>query len=218
MVGRDAGDMIPSTVHTGAVTWAIVALASLPLALIAMGVVLMSLGRLALDIGWGRRVRPLGPQVVRIEAPREVVFDLIAVPYLSANPPRELRAKVEVLERGADMVVAAHRTRVGRITTVTVEAVTFARPDEIAFRLLRGPVPFVTERFRLRDADAGAATELEYGGELGTDLWRLGAWWGDLVARYWERAVAGALASLKRSAEDAAARSAAREARGAGTR
>lgn len=196
---------------------AIVAFASLPLALIAMGVVLMSLGRLTLDVGWGRRIRPLGPQVVRVEAPREVVFDLIAVPYLSANAPRELRDKIEVLARGADMVVAAHRTKVGRITTVTVESVTFARPDEIAFRLLRGPVPFVSERFRLFDADGGAATELEYAGELGTDLWWLGERWGDLVAGYWERAVAGALASLKRSAEDAAARSAARAARGAGS-
>ncbi len=196
---------------------AIVAVAAMPLALVAVGVALMSVGRLTLDIGWGRRIRPLGPRTVRVAAPREIVFDHIAVPYLSATPPRELRAKVEILERGADMVVAAHRTKVGRITTVTVESVTFARPDEIAFRLLRGPVPFVTERFRLRDVDGGAATELEYAGELGTDLWWLGERWGDLVAGYWERAVVGALAALKGSAEAAAARSAAREARGGGS-
>lgn len=193
--------------------WAIVALASMPLAMLAVAVALMSLGRLAIDVGWGRRLRPLGPQVVRIDAPRETVFELVGVPYLSPNPPRELRAKVEVLERGTDMVVAAHRTKVGRLTTVTVESVTFARPDEIAFRLLRGPVPFVVEWFRLRAVDEGSATELEYSGQLGTDLWGLGARWGDLVARYWERAVADALASLKTSAEDAAARAETRPAR-----
>lgn len=192
-------------------------LASVPLAMIAMGALLMSMGRLAVDIGWGRRIRPLGPQLVRIDAPRDSVFDLVALPYLSTNPPRELRAKIEVLERGTDMVVAAHRTKVGRLTTVTVESVTFARPDEIGFRLLRGPVPVVVERFRLREVDGGRATELEYSGELGTDLWALGAWWGDLVARYWERAVADALASLCTSCEAAAARAATRDARAART-
>lgn len=163
----------------------------------------------------GRRVRPLGPQVVRIEAPRETVYELIAVPYLSANPPRELRAKIEILERGSDMVVAAHRTKVGRFTAVTVEAVAFVRPTEIRFRLLRGPVPYVAERFDLREAHGGAVTELEYTGELGTDLGWLGARWGDLVARYWERAVESGLAGIKRSAEEAAARAASRASRSA---
>jgi hypothetical protein len=192
-------------------TRVIVALASFS-ATTAVLVALMSLGRLTLDVGWGRRLRPLGPIFVRIGAPRETVFDLIAVPYLSANPPAELRRKVKVLERDTDMVVAAHRTKVGRITTITVESVKFSRPDEVAFRLLRGPVPFVSERFSLRDAEGGRTTELQYSGELGTDLWALGGWWGDLVARYWERAVDEALASLKRSAEALAKRAAARAA------
>lgn len=192
---------------------AILALASALVATTLAAVALLSTGRLAVHLGWGRRVRPLGPRVVRIEAPPAAVFDLVALPYLSPNPPRDLREKIDILERGEDMVVAAHRTRVGRITTVTVESVTFARPDEIRFQLLRGPVPFVSERFVLRGAVGGTVTELEYTGEMGTDLWRLGAWWGDLVARYWERAVESGLASLKRSAEDAAARSAARERR-----
>src|SRR5712691_12229842 len=131
-------------------TRAIVALALLSTTLAAI-LALMSLGRLTLDLGLGRRLRPLGPLFVRIGAPRETVFDLITVPYLSANPPAELRRKIEVLERDTDMVVAAHRTNVGRITTITVESVKFTRPDEISFRLLRGPVPFVSERLSLRD-------------------------------------------------------------------
>lgn len=198
-------------------TWSILALASVPVAMAAVAVGLLSIGRLTVDVGWGRRIRPLGAPVVRIEAARETVFDLIAVPYLAANPPRELRSKIEVLERGADMVIAAHRTKVGRLTTLTVESVTFDRPREVGFRLLRGPVPYVVERFQLREVEGGAVTEIEYSGDLGTDLWGLGAWWGDLVARYWERAVADALASLKRSAEEVAARSAARGARPAGS-
>jgi len=182
-------------------------------ALLGLVFVSISTGRLTVDTGWGRRVRSLGPQVVRIQAPRETVFDLAAVPYLSENPPRDLREKVEVLERGDDMVIAAHRTRAGVFTTVTVESVSFVRPERIAFRLLRGPVPFVAERFVLRETDGGAATELEYSGELGMDFWGVGAAWGALVARYWERTVANALESLKVSAERMAARGSVRAAR-----
>lgn len=189
--------------------------AIVPVALAAVTLALLSLGKLTVDLGWGRRLRPLGPLVVRIDAPRETVFDVIAVPYLRANPPRELREKVEVLERGSDVVVAAHRTHVGRITTLTVESVSFSRPDEIRFRLLRGPVPYVTESFRLREAGGGAVTELEWAGEMGTDLWWLGWLWGDLVSRYWARAVEDALARIARSAEDAARRATAREGRAA---
>ena len=148
---------------------------------------------------------------MQIRAPRETVFDLAAVPYLSANPPRELREKVEVLERGTDMVLAAHRTKAGPFTTITVETVTFSRPERIGFRLVRGPVPTVTEHFLLRQVEDGAATELEYSGELGTDGWVLGALWGRVVAGHWERTVAHSLGDLKSSAEQVAARRAERE-------
>lgn len=193
--------------------WAILVLASALVALLAIGFVLLSTGGLTVDTGWGRRLRPLGPQIVHINAPRDIVFDQIRVPYLSVNPPRELREKITVLERSAEMVVAAHRTKGRWFTTVTVESVTFTRPEQIAFRLLRGPVPLVTERFLLREVDAGAATELEYRGELGTDLWGPGALWGRIVAGAWEHAVAAALLSLKTSAELMATRAAARSGR-----
>jgi hypothetical protein len=63
-------------------------------------------GALTLDLGVGRRVRPLGPLRVRIRAPREVVFDVISGPYLGRTP-RTLASKLEVLERGSDLVLAA---------------------------------------------------------------------------------------------------------------
>ncbi len=163
-------------------------------------------GSLTLDVGLGRRIRPLGPQVVQIRAPREMVFDLVAVPYLAKNPPRAFRDKIEVLHRGEDLVLAAHRTKAGRLTTVTVETVSFERPERIGFRLVRGPVPFVLEQFSLTSIADGAATELAYAGELGTDGWAMGALWGRSVARHWERTVAGSLEALRSSAEDMAQR------------
>jgi hypothetical protein len=104
-----------------------------------------------------------------------------------------------VIERGGDMVLAAHFTTAGRLTTTTVETVRFERPYHVSFRLVRGPVPYVVETYELSESPPG--TELLYTGELGTDLWRLGQWWGDLVARPWEETVAASLESIKVEAE-----------------
>src|SRR5256885_17254928 len=104
------------------------------------------------------------------------------------------------------MALAALFTPFGRgLTATTVETVRFERPERIGFRLLRGPVPHVVETFELRES--GDRTELEYQGELGTDLWRLGAWWGGRVAGprggAGGGAVAGDPAPGARPAEDA---------------
>jgi hypothetical protein len=168
------------------------------------GYLLTVTGALTLDVGVGRRLRPLGPRTLSIAAPRQLVFDEIAVAYLSVNPPRALRGKVSVLERGTDIVVAAHRTPFRPFTAVTVESVRFERPERVSFRLLRGPVPFVRERFGL--AEREGKTELVYSGELGTDFWWLGAAWGIAVAAVWVRTVERSLAELKESAERKARR------------
>jgi hypothetical protein len=155
-------------------------------------------GALSLDLGVGRRVRSLGPMRVRIRAPRETVFDVIASPYLGRTP-RALRSKLEVLERGEDVVLAAHSTPAYGLTARTVETVRFERPERIHFRLVRGPVPHVVEQFVLRDIDD--ETELEYDGELGADLWLLGRIWGAAVARSWEATVAASLQNVSEEAE-----------------
>lgn len=155
-------------------------------------------GSLTLDLGIGRRYRTLGPMTFRIAAPPEVVFDVVAEPYLGRTP-RALRSKLEVLERGADIVLAAHFTPAYGLTATTVETVRFERPQQVSFRLLRGPVPHVLETFELREA--GDGTELRYSGELGTDLWTLGALWGAAVARTWEATVASSLDRIRAEAE-----------------
>lgn len=155
-------------------------------------------GALTLDLGIGRRLRPLGPMMWQIDASREVVFDVIAAPYLGRTP-RALGSKLKVLERGEDMVLAEHFTHASRFVTTTVETVRFERPSAVHFRLLRGPVPHVVETFELRETEAG--TELEYAGELGTDLWALGQWWGEVVARRWEATVRESLDAVKVEAE-----------------
>jgi hypothetical protein len=169
----------------------------------AAGYVGLVTGACPIDLGIGRRVRPLGPQLVDMAAPRAVVFDVIAEPYLG-RVPHALAGRLRVLERASDMVLAAHFTPLsGRLGLVvqTVETVRFSRPERVDFRLVRGPVPHVVEAFVLAEQASGAGTRLTYSGEIGADLWWAGQGWCGLVARTWEQTVAASLAAVKAEAE-----------------
>ena len=177
----------------------------------AAGYVGLVTGACPLDLAIGRRVRPLGPQQLEMAAPRELVFDVIAEPYLGRTP-RALADKLRVLEAGSDMVLAAHFTPLGGrlgLVAQTVETVRFTRPERVDFRLVRGPVPHVVEAFVLTEQPAGG-TLLAYQGEIGADLWAVGQRWCALVARTWEQTVAASLAGVKAEAERRAASSRAR--------
>lgn len=162
------------------------------------GMRLLASGAVTIDVGVGRRVRRLGPVSWDIAAPRETVFDVIALPYLGRTP-RALAAKLDVWERSSKMVLAAHFTDVKGKTPTTLETVGFDRPSRIDFRLVRGPVPHVKESFTLAATDTGAT--LTWVGELGTDFWAAGSWWGDRVAAAWEQAVRSSLDTIRQEAE-----------------
>jgi Polyketide cyclase / dehydrase and lipid transport len=159
---------------------------------------LLASGSLTLDLGVGRRLQPLGPLVQTIAASPEIVFDVVAGPYLGRTP-RALARKLQVWERGSDMALAAHFTQVKCGTTTTLETVRFQRPERIDFRLVRGPVPHLVESFLLTPSDTG--TSLQWQGELGTDLGALGGWWGGRVAQAWTRAVRESLREITVEAE-----------------
>jgi hypothetical protein len=177
-------------------------LGALLIGTIAGGFLLLAMGRLHLDLGWGRSIHKLGPIDIRIDAPRDVVFELISAPYLVRAPGR---AGIEVLAAGADIAVAVHHTKVHFYEARTVEVIEFEAPSRVAFRHLTGPVPHAIEEFTLEEAEGDAG--LRYGGEVGIDYWFLGR----LAARHWvrpqwERAVREHLEDLKRRAEERAAR------------
>ncbi len=155
-------------------------------------------GAVTIDSGVGRRVRELGPVTWEIAADRTTVFEVIASPYLGKTP-RSMKDHLDVWERSTDMVLAAHYTRVKCGVTSTVETVHFERPDRINFRLVRGPVPHVREAFVLEPAENGST--LTWEGELGTDYGALGALWGNVVARSWEKAVRSSITAVVLEAE-----------------
>ena len=177
-------------------------LGALLIALVAGAFLLLAMGRLHLDLGWGRSIHELGPITVPIAAPRELVFEIVAAPYLGRTP-RD--SGIEVLARGDDLAVAAHHTKVHFYTARTVEVVEFEAPTRVAFRHLTGPVPHALEEFVLEEVDGN--TELRYGGELGIDFFFLGRLAGrHWVVPQWERTVRGHLEDLKPRAELRAAR------------
>jgi len=112
-----------------------------------------------------------------------------------------MSGKLRVLQRGTDMVLAEHYTPVhsGRLTAATLETVTFDRPHRIIFRLVRGPVPYITEEFALTEQQG--TTRLDYSGELGTDFAAAGQWWAGRVATAWEAAVRSSFTSIQTEAE-----------------
>jgi hypothetical protein len=109
------------------------------------------------------------------------------------------------------MVLAEHRTPTGRRTAITVETVAFERPDVVRFRLVRGPVPSVVERFELIQTKGGRATRLTYTGEMATDGWAIGARWGNIVASKWDGAVNESLQELAEAARSLQERRMARD-------
>lgn len=156
-------------------------------------------GRLTIDLGIGRRTRRLGPIVRDIAAPRTTVFGVLSAPYAERRP-RAMAAKIDILERSPEAVLAAHRTPIGfGLTAVTVETVRFEEPERIGFRLLRGPVPLITETFTLEEIEGD--TRLTYDGVLETDLWGFGAAWGRLVATTWEASVRASMDSATAECE-----------------
>jgi hypothetical protein len=174
-------------------------LAVLLVALVAGGFLALAMGRLHLDLGWGRSLHRLGPIRMRIEAPRELVYEILSAPYVG----RARNPSIDVLARDDSLVVASHLTKVHFYEARTVEAIDLEPPARMGFRHLTGPVPYAVEEFRLEQE--GDETELHYDGELGIDFFLLGR----LAARrwvipQWHRAVGEHLDTVKAQAEQRA--------------
>jgi Polyketide cyclase / dehydrase and lipid transport len=179
---------------------------------VAGGFLLLAMGRLHLDLGWGRSIHELGPIEIRVAAPRDLVFEMLREPYLGHTP----RASgIEVLARGEDLAVAVHHTKVHFYTARTVEVLEFDPPARVGFRHLTGPVPHAVEEFTLEGG--GGSTRIRYSGEIGIDYFILGRIAGRRwVPPQWERTVRAHLEDVKERAELRAERHRAREGSGAG--
>jgi hypothetical protein len=198
---------VPTLIATTGLWIAVGVLAALLIGGAAGAFLLLAMGRLHLDLGWGRSLHELGPIEIRIVAPRDLVFEMISEPYLGRTPGN---SGIEVLARGEDLAVAIHHTKVHFYMARTVEVIKFEAPARVGFRHLGGPVPHAVEQFALEESEG--ITKLRYGGEVGIDFFFLGR----IAGRYWvkpqwDRVVREHLEDLKQRAEERAARQRSRE-------
>lgn len=148
---------------------------------------------------------PLGPLTRTIAATPQVVFDVIAEPYLGRTP-RAMASKMRVIDRGSDLVVADHFTPIlnRRLCVTTRETVAFAAPSRVSFKLLSGPVALVEEEYRLDPADDDG-THFTYVGRLGSNLPLFAKWWAGKSAHAWTQVVDRSVADIAAEAERRAA-------------
>src|SRR5919109_117384 len=71
-------------------------LAVVLVALVTGGFLALAMGRLHLDLGWGRSLHRLGPIQMRIDARRELVYEILSAPYLG----RARNESIDVLASG----------------------------------------------------------------------------------------------------------------------
>lgn len=163
-------------------------------------------GRIPFDVGLGRSVIRLEPRSVHVRARRPMLFGMLtALGKGGATGVRE-RDRVEVLEKTDELIVAEWWTDTGRGVTRSVEAIRLYPEERITFRHLRGSFPAANEEFRLEEVETG--TILHHRAEFAIDLGPIGR----LAARLYlkpsfERLVDEHMASIKRAAEERAARS-----------
>jgi hypothetical protein len=79
----------------------------------AAGYMLVVRGVVTLDLGLGRRVRPLGPIRLEVAASPETLFDVIAGPYL-AKTPRAMRSKLQLGQLWGQLVARTWERAVQR--------------------------------------------------------------------------------------------------------
>lgn len=137
----------------------------------------------------------LATRCVRVEAPRELCFEVVA-------------AAGEVVERRSDdervvEFLSEHRGR----TIRTLELVTLEAPERISYRWLKGPLPGVEEEIVFEVAEDGC-TEMTYRGRFRTGggplRWLMGRLY---VKRVFDRLVREHLDQGKQAAEGRMARS-----------
>ncbi len=149
----------------------------------------------------------LRPQTIRIDAPRELVFQMMSH-FGRGRLPGDYSEASRVVCREGDRVVVEFRTRAGFFTYTTLEEVRLHPPERIEFRHLEGPLAYAVEEFVFR-AVAERRTELTHSGEF---VWSGFPFFGRLgglmyTRPVFERAIAAHMAQVKAAAEARAARS-----------
>ena len=152
------------------------------------------------------RAVPLHPHTTVINAPRELVYQMMSS-FGRGKLKGDNNESSRVVSRDGDKVIAEFRTSTGRRTHTTLEEVTLQPPGRITFRHLEGPLEYAVEEFLFHDVDG--RTELIHRGEFIWRSWPFLGWlagWFYIRPRF-ERVLERHMDQIKTAAESRAARS-----------
>ena len=149
----------------------------------------------------------LRPHTVRINAPRELVFQMMSH-FGRGRLPGNNNESSRVLERDGNHLVVEFRTKTAVGTHITVEEVDLYPSDRITFNHLSGPLLYVQEAFAFEKVGE-TEMNLTHSGEFIWSKFPLIGWLGGLfyIRPIFERTLVKHMAQVKQAAEARAKRS-----------
>ena len=145
--------------------------------------------------------------MVRIQAPRELVFQMMSH-FGRGRLPGDNNESSKVLERDDNRLIVEFQTKALFTTYTTVEEVVLFPPKRITFEHLSGPLKYAREEFRFEEVD-GRQTALTHSGEFIWSKFPFFGWLGSIlyVRPIFERTLVKHMEQVRRAAEARAARS-----------
>ena len=103
----------------------------------------------------------LKPHTVVIDAPRELVFQMLTS-FRRGRIPGEESERSKLLSEGGNTKTVEFTTKAGPFTYTTIEEVTVYPPDRITFKHLDGPLHFAEEEFTFEQTEDGDYADVPY--------------------------------------------------------
>ena len=149
----------------------------------------------------------LRPHTVRIQAPRELVFQMMSH-FGRGRLPGDNAESSEVLERDRNRLTVEFQTKALFTTYTTVEEVNLYPTERITFKHLSGPLHYAYEKFTFDEVN-GMETDLTHSGEFIWSRFPFFGWFGGIIYTrpVFERTLVKHMAQVKQAAEARAARS-----------
>ena len=149
----------------------------------------------------------LSPQSVEIDAPRELVFQMLSS-FRRGRVAGDNAESTQLLSEEGNVKTVEFITRAGPFTYRTLEEVTLYRPEKIEFRHVEGPLDFSEETFTLEET-AGGNTLLSHSGRFIWKRFPFFGWLGGIIYTrpMYHRVIRKHFVAVKEAAEARAARS-----------
>ncbi len=149
----------------------------------------------------------LRPQCVEIDAPRELVFQMLTS-FRRGRIAGDNAESTRLISEDGNVTTVEFITKAGPFSYRTLEEVTLFGPQRIEFRHLEGPLDFSEETFTLEET-ADGNTLLTHSGSFIWKRFPFFGWFGGIVYTrpMYHRVIRKHFVAVKEAAEARAARS-----------